>query len=431
MTDHGPAGEVEIRPIDSLIPYVRNARQHSEAQVAQLAASIREFGWTTRVLVDEASNIIAGHGRVLAARQLGFTEIPVIVARGWSEAKRRAYCIADNKLPENATWDMAMLAAELQELDTGELDMSLLGFSDKELEKIQTWSGGEVEPGLTDPDAAPGVEAFPVSRLGERWQLGKHVLVCGDCTDAATVQLLLGDVKPHLMVTDPPYGVNYDPDWRNRSLGKGSRSIGKVNNDDRADWREAWALFPGEVAYVWHASTQCVQVGESLKACEFELRTQIIWAKPHFSIGRGHYHHQHEPCFYAVRKGATGHWSGDRTQSTLWHIAGHNPSGGPLKEEDARTVHSTQKPVDCMRRPMLNNSSVGQAVYEPFCGSGSSLIAAEQTGRACFAIEINPLYVDVSIKRWQAFTGKRATLESGATFEEVTHERAEAKANVA
>ncbi len=431
VSPSGPAADVENRPIEALIPYARNARTHSDAQVAQIAASIREFGWTTRVLIDESGNIIAGHGRVLAARQLGFTEIPVMVARGWSESKRRAYCIADNKLPENASWDMSLLAAELRELDTGELDMSLLGFSDKELEKIQTWSGGDVEPGLTDPDAVPGVEPHAVSRLGERWRLGKHVLVCGDCTDVPTVQLLLGDVQPHLMVTDPPYGVNYDPAWRNRAFGEANRAIGKVNNDNRADWSEAWALFKGDVVYVWHSGTRAHIVAESLHAAGFEVRAQIIWAKQHFAISRGHYHPQHEPCWYAVRKGATGHWSGDRSQSTLWQINNGLSQGGPRKAEDTKTDHSTQKPVECMRRAMLNNSSVGQAVYEPFCGSGSSIIAAEQIGRACFAIEINPLYVDVAIKRWQAFTGKQATLESGETFEDASNERAQTTANVA
>lgn len=172
-------------------------------------------------------------------------------------------------------------------------------------------------------------------------------------------------------------------------------------------------------------------VAESLHAAGFEVRAQIIWAKQHFAISRGHYHPQHEPCWYAVRKGATGHWNGDRSQSTLWQINNGLSQGGPRKAEDAKTDHSTQKPVECMRRAMLNNSSVGQAVYEPFCGSGSSIIAAEQIGRACFAIEVNPLYVDVAIKRWQAFTGKQAQLDSGETFEDVSNERAQTTANVA
>ncbi len=214
---------------------------------------------------------------------------------------------------------------------------------------------------------------------------------------------VLGSVKPHLMITDPPFGVNYDPSWRNqRGLNHNDRKSGRVENDDRADWREAWALFPGDVAYVWHAGRYASTVQESLEASGFEIRAQIIWAKDRFALSRGHYHWQHEPCLYAVR--GTAHWTGDRSQSTLWNI----PS-----REDRGHGHGTQKPVECMRRPMLNNSSPGQAVYEPFCGSGTSIIAAETIGRVCHAIEISPAYVDVAVTRWQDFTGKQATLEGG------------------
>jgi DNA modification methylase len=380
--------------------------------VAQIAASMREWGWTNPILVDEAGNIIAGHGRLLAARQLGYTDAPVMVAEGWSDAKRRAYVIADNKLAMNADWDMAALSAELLELNTGEFDLGLTGFSGQELEQILAWTPDGLRAGLTDPDAAPEVQERAVSVVGDLWVLGKHRLLCGDSTVATDVERVLGGVVPHLMVTDPPYGVEYDPKWRNESLGEGNRSVGTVKNDDRADWREVWALFPGEVAYVWHAGTKGHIVAASLQACEFQIRTQIVWAKQHFAIGRGHYHVQHEPCFYAVRNGKTGHWGGDRTQSTLWKINNGLSQGGPRKSEDALTGHGTQKPVECMRRPMQNNSSIGQAVYEPFCGSGTSIIAAEQIGRACHAIELSPNYVDVGVKRWQEFTGLKAVRES-------------------
>jgi DNA modification methylase len=205
------------------------------------------------------------------------------------------------------------------------------------------------------------------------------------------------------MVTDPPYGVEYDPDWRNRTdrpNGKpyGAMAIGQVSNDDRVDWREAWALFPGDVAYVWHASLFGVVVQSSLEECDFQPRSQIIWAKPRFAISRGHYHWQHESCLYAVKKGGTGHWSGDRSQTTLWTIS-HNKS---------ETGHSTQKPVECMKRPIENNSSPGQAVYDPFLGSGTTIIAAEMTGRVCYGLEIDPKYCDVIVQRWENFTGKKA-----------------------
>jgi DNA modification methylase len=214
------------------------------------------------------------------------------------------------------------------------------------------------------------------------------------------------------MVSDPPYGVDYDPSWRNEAGVSATARTGKVNNDDRADWREAWALFPGDVAYIWHAGVHVRTVVESLEAAGFAIRSQIIWAKPRFVLGRGDYHWQHEPCFYAVRTGATGQWQGARDQSTLWTI-------GVAGEEDQATVHGTQKPVECMRRPIVNNSARGDAVYEPFAGSGTTIVAAESTGRCCFAMEIDPRYCDVIVERWQTFSGGTATLNGkGLAFEE-------------
>jgi len=249
---------------------------------------------------------------------------------------------------------------------------------------------------------------------------GRHRLVCGDATEVGAVDAALAGVQPHLMVTDPPYGVEYDADWRNRAdraNGKpyGGRAIGKVSNDDRCDWREAWALFPGAVAYVWHGGLHVTTVAESLQAAGFDVRAQIIWAKNNIAIGRGHYHWQHEPCWYAVRKGGVGSWQGDRKQSTLWQID---------KPRASETGHSTQKPVECMQRPIVNNSSAGQAVYDPFVGSGTTIIAAEITGRLCHAIELAPGYVDVAVQRWQAFAGGEARLkETGETFAQVLARR--------
>ena len=398
------------RKVEELIPYARKARTHSDAQVAQIAASIREFGWTNPILLDGQSGIIAGHGRLLAARKLGVSEVPCIELSGLTETQRKAYILADNKLAMNAGWDDEMLRLELGDLAAMDFDMSLVGFSDEEMLGI---TNGGTE-GLTDEDEVPEAPVEPVTKLGDVWILGKHRIVCGDCTDPLIVDKALNGVSPHLMVTDPPYGVEYDADWRNKAVmvkgetrgAHGSRSVGKVLNDDRADWREAWALFPGDVAYVWHAAgSLSAVVCESLQASGFDVRMQIIWAKNQFVIGRGHYHVGHEPCWYAVkkRKGATGNWQGDRTQSTLWKID---------KPQKSETGHSTQKPVECMRRPIENNSSVGQAVYEPFSGSGTTIIAAETTGRCCHAIELNPAYVDMAVKRWQSFTGQTATLES-------------------
>lgn len=414
-----PADRVERRPIEALVPYARNSRTHSDEQIAQIAASMKEWGWTNPVLVDEYGMIIAGHGRVLAARKLGFAEVPVMVADGWSEAQKRAYVLADNQLALNAGWDMDVLKNELAGLKEWEFDLSLLGFAD--LDALLA----EKTEGLTDPDSVPEAPEIPVTMAGDVWLLGKHRIICGDSTDADAVAKVLNGVEPHLMVTDPPYGVEYDANWRNErartSAGMGNRAlgagaVGKVENDDRADWREAWELFPGDVAYVWCASLHIHEVAESLLSVGFELRSNIIWAKQQFAIGRGDYHWQHEPCWYAVRKGKTGHYGGGRKQSTLWQID---------KPKKSETGHSTQKPVECMKRPIENNSSPGQAVYEPFSGSGTTIIAGEMTGRSVHAIELSPAYVDVAVKRWQEFTGKAATLEGdGRTFGELANERA-------
>ena len=227
----------------------------------------------------------------------------------------------------------------------------------------------------------------------------------------------MSGVTPLLMVTDPPYGVEYDPSWRNQAGAAKTKRTGKVLNDDRADWREAWVLFPGDVAYVWHGALHAGEVAESLEAAGFNIRSQIIWAKERLVLSRGDYHWQHEPCAYAVKKTGKGHWAGDRKQTTLWQI--------PSKDQDATTVHGTQKPVECMRRPIENNSSPGQAVYEPFMGSGTTLIAAEMSGRVCYGIELNPAYVDVAVQRWQNFTGETAVMASdGAAFDDLMAEKA-------
>lgn len=429
-----PIDRHERRSIDLLIPYARNARTHSDKQVDQIAQSLQQWGWTNPVLVDESNNIIAGHGRVLAAKKIGIANVPVIIAEGWSEAQKRAYVLADNQLALNGGWDLEILKGELKAIDEMSFDLALLGFED--LDELLN----EETAGLTDPDAVPETPAEPVTVLGDVWVLGRHRIICGDCTDDAVVQKVLAGVKPHLMVTDPPYGVKYDAAWRSRAgVGSAGAATGKVLNDDRADWREAWALFPGAVAYVWHAGTFAGDVAASLASCKFKVRAQIIWVKSRHVLSRGHYHHQHEPCFYGVREGEdaqwhfvpehevavysvkdgkTGDWHGGRKQSTVWFIE-------HIKSD---TGHSTQKPVECMKRPIENNSSPGQAVYEPFSGSGTTIIAGEMTGRSVHAIELNPAYVDVAVKRWQEFTGKKATLlGAGQTFDQVAEHRGSAR----
>jgi DNA modification methylase len=400
--------KTEVRNIAALVPFARNSRTHSDAQVAQIAASIREFGWTNPILVDGENGIIAGHGRLAAARKLGLTEVPVILIDHLTDAQKRALVIADNKLALNAGWDFELLSSEIEGLNEDGFDLSLLGFNDDELASLLA----EKTEGLTDPDDIPEVPADPVSVLGDVWLLGKHRIICGDSTDADTVAKCLNGVTPHLMVTDPPYGVNYDPSWRKEAgVNKNEGKLGKVMNDDRADWREAWALFPGDAAYVWHASLFTREVLDSLEACDFTHRSMIIWAKDRFTLGRGDYHWQHEPCWYVVKKNRKGHYVGGRSQSTVWNIPARDDSG---------VGHGTQKPVECMKRPIENNSSPGQAVYEPFSGSGTTIIAGEMTGRSIHAIELSPAYVDVAVKRWQEFTGEQAVHEeTGRTFAEV------------
>lgn len=418
----------KVNPVSELVPYARNARTHSKEQIQQIADSISEFGFTNPVLVDEVGGIIAGHGRVLAAQLIGLTTVPCIELLRLSQEQKQAYIIADNKLALNAGWDVDTLKSELIALKECDFDLALTGFS---LDELNGLLGGF--SGLTDPDEVPETPVDPVSVLGDVWALGSHRIVCGDSTDADDVAKALNGVQPHLMVTDPPYGVEYDASWRvEAGLNNDTSAQGKVKNDDRADWREAWVLFPGDVAYVWHGSLHVAEVAESLRAAKFALRSHIVWVKTRPVISRGQYHWQHEPALYvekeedgsaipdmvfdhvsaayAVRLGKTGSWNGGRRQSTVWFI----------EHLKSATGHSTQKPVECMRRPLLNNSSVGQAVYDPFLGSGTTLIACEMEGRACHGLELNSAYCDVIIKRWQDFTGKTAVhAETGLPFNEV------------
>ena len=412
--------KIEYLPLADMKPYDRNARTHSADQVKQIAASMRTFGWTNPILIDEHAVIIAGHGRLAAALELGLSEAPVIRIAGLSEQQRRALTIADNKLALNAGWDDKLLAAELQSL--GDLQ-GAVGFSADEL--MRRLGGRQ---GLTDPDEVPARPTDPVTQPGDLWLLGPHRLVCGDATCAGDVALALVGTAPHLMVTDPPYGVAYDPKWRayadvNKNRGK----LGAVANDDRADWREAWALFPGDVAYVWHGGNIFAHRRgrqASLEAVGLEIVSQIIWAKDRLVLSRGDYHWQHEPCWYAVRHGRGHQWVGERDKTTLWRIASIAGRIYPrprrqettLWEIDARDDsghgHGTQKPVECMRRPIENNSVIGQAVYDPFLGSGTTLIAAEIMGRVCHALELEPAYCDVAVTRWENFTGAKAERRS-------------------
>ena len=395
--------KIDIIPIEEVIPYARNPRKNEDA-ISKVASSLQEFGFRQPIVVDNDNVVIAGHTRLLAAKRLGMERVPIHTAKDLSDAQIQAYRITDNRSSQEAEWDEDLLRIELGDLRDQDFNLALTAFDEDELERLLA---DALEEGLTDPDDVPDVPEEPTAKMGDVWVLGRHRLMCGDSTVVTDVSALLGDVKPHLMVTDPPYGVDYDPSWRNNVVGAptlkpSDRAMGVVHNDNIADWSEAWALFEGDVAYVWHAGNKANIVADSLIANDFNIRAQIIWAKNNIVIGRGDYHPKHEPCWYAVRKNKTGHYCGGRKQTTVWEI------DKPLKSE---TGHSTQKPVECMKRPIENNSSVGQAIYEPFSGSGTTIIAGEMTGRAIYAMELNPAYVDVAVKRWQNFTGERAELE--------------------
>ena len=397
--------------------------------MAQIAASIREFGFANPILVGADGRIIAGEGRYRAARELRLHQVPVIVLKHLSEVQRRALIIADNQLALNAGWDERLLSRA-----TGCVKERALT-SVCWVSMTRNWRSDW--PSMRLPANSPmRMRLRRCPRLRSRgpatcgcWAARKgrppHRVLCGDATVSGDTARLLADQPVLLMVTDPPYGVDLDPEWREHAgLNPTTRQGGKVANDDQIDWSEAWALFPGDVAYVWHAGIHAAEVALGLERCGFQIRSQIIWVKQHFAISRGAYHWQHEPCWYAVRKDQTGHWRGDRAQSTVWEIANLNPFGGEPTGENEVTGHGTQKPVEIMRRPILNHTRPGEACYDPFLGSGSTLIAAESTGRICYGIDIDPRYVDVTVLRWQKFTRQLAVLDSdGRTFEEIARVR--------
>jgi DNA modification methylase len=381
-----PADKVEKWDIEKLIPYARNARTHSDEQVGQIAASIKEWGWTTPVLVDEDGGIIAGHGRTMAAKRLGMREVPVMVARGWSDAKKRAYVLADNKLALNAGWDDSMLALELKELGETGFDLDLTGFS---LDEINALTPLEVEPGLTDEDAVPEAPEEPTTRLGDVWILGQHRLMCGDSTSIDAVEKLMDGQKADMVFTDPPYGVDY----------KG------INNDDRSGLEELLrgsfgnyfsTSKSGASCYVFH-SDKCADIFHQVFREFFYFSSMIVWAKNSLTLSRTDYQSQHEPCLYGWMKGGTHSFFGDRKQVSVWKFDKERVQG-----------HTTPKPVALIERALQNSSKSDDVISDLFGGSGSTLIACEKTARQCRMMEIDPKYCDVIIKRWEEYTGKNA-----------------------
>jgi DNA modification methylase len=418
-------------PIDKPIPYARNSRKIPERAIDKVAASIKEFGFRQCIVVDKDGVIICGHTRLLGAKKLGLKQVPVHVADNLTPAQVKAYRLMDNRSHEEAEWDLELLGPELEELRILDFDLALTGFDD-----------GEIDDFLSDPGAddraniAPPVPEHPAARLGDIWVMGKHRLVCGDCTQADAVAQLLGAVKPQLMVTDPPYGISLDSEWRDRAglngCGPAEASYMKhrteghtntsISSDTRADWSEAFELVPNlQIAYVWHASLFTREVLNGLLRIGFLYPQQIIWNKGRTVLTRTHYWYQHEPCWYVRKKNAP--WFGKAgDNSTIWDSPSPKFIMGGSKEE--KCDHPTQKPIELMRRPILNHTKRGASVYDPFLGSGTTLIAAELTGRVCYGLELDPKYTDVIIQRWQGFTNGQATLEGdGRAFEKVKTER--------
>jgi DNA modification methylase len=438
MKLHAMVQNLERWPIEKLIPYAGNPRTHSAAQVAQIAASVAEFGFNNPILVDTKAGIIAGHGRLLAARKLGLSEVPVIVVDHLSETEKRAYIIADNQLALNAGWDEEALSAQLAELAGENFDLNLIGFDGDELARLLAQKDGL---GLTDEDAVPDLPPQSVTRLGDLWRLGPgHRVLCGDATCGEAVARVCGlpseRPQPLLMVTDPPYGIELDSEWRDRAGLNGcgpaepsylkKRTAGHtettISGDTRADWSQAFELVPTlQVAYVWHASKFTREVLDGLLRIGFLHHQQIIWNKLRTVLTRTHYWFQHEPCWYVRKKKAP--WYGKPGEnSTVWDSPSPKFIMGGSGEE--KFDHPTQKPVELMRRPILNHTRHGEVVYDAFLGSGTTLAAAESTGRVCYGLELDPKYMDVIVMRWQSFTGKMATLDGdGRSFDEIARER--------
>lgn len=385
-----------------LKPYDKNSRTHSETQVEQIVKSIEEFGFTNPVLISHAGQLIAGHGRVMAAIKMGLATVPTIKLENLTEAQIRAYVIADNKLALNAGWDVEMLIAELDELKSMDFDIALTGFSLDEMEDLrpeQLFEGEAHEDDVGEPEELRTV-------IGDLWQLGDHFLKCGDSTVIDHVQEVLDKGAPNLMVTDPPYGVKYEAGWPPAARGKETVSdrekTSNLQNDDRSDWYDTYALFPGNVAYIWHASAFTDVVMDGLRRANLEPKQQIVWNKSHMVLSRSNYHWKHEPCWYAIRNGATHSWKGGRSQTTIWDV------DGIQNEKNDDTKHPTQKPVELYTRAILNHTNKNDFVYDPFCGSGTAIIAAEKTGRRALCLELDPKFCDVIINRWERYTKKIA-----------------------
>lgn len=402
--------EYGIKQVESLIPYARNSRTHSDEQVAQIAASIREFGFTNPVLVDEEGGIIAGHGRVMAARKLAMLEVPVLVLAGLSETQKRAYVIADNKIALNAGWDEEMLRVELEALSDADFDLDILGFSNDELGLYLDDGTTEVE-GLTDDDQVPEPPVNPVSKLGDVWLLGEHRLMCGDSTSLNDVATLMAGIEADLLITDPPYNVAYEGGTADAlTIMNDNMSNGEFRQFLRDVYASADSVMrPGAAFYIWHADSEGLNFRGAAADVGWQIRQCLIWNKNALVLGRQDYHWKHEPCLYGWKDGAAHYWGSDRSQTTVLDFNKPNRNG----------EHPTMKPVELFQYQIENSCKKGDVVLDLFGGSGTTVIACEKSHRHARLMELDPKYCDVIIKRWQDFTGKQALLQStGEAFKE-------------
>lgn len=393
------AERIEVWPVEKLVPYDRNPRTHSPEQVSQIAASIAEFGFLNPILVDTAAGIIAGHGRLQAAKQLGLTQIPVVVLDHLTDAQKRAYVIADNKLALNAGWDDDLLRAEMAALAAEDFDLPVIGFSDEELAELLADPAAE---GQTDEDAVPEAPETPVTKLGDVYVLGQHRLLCGDSTILANVERLLDGALADMVFTDPPYNVDYGNSAKDKLRGN-NRTI---MNDNLGDGFEKFlydacvnmlTVCKGAI-YICMSSSELHTLQKAFIAAGGKWSTFVIWAKNTFTLGRSDYQRQYEPILYGWKQGTEHFWCGARDQGDVWFV------NKPVKNE----LHPTMKPVELVERAIRNSSKGRDIVLDCFGGSGTTLIACEKLNRQCRMIELDPKYCDVIVRRWEEFTGKKA-----------------------
>ena len=389
-------------PVDALVPYARNARTHSDAQVAQIAASIAEFGWTNPILIDGSKGVIAGHGRLMAARKLEHKEVPVIELSHLSPEQKKAYILADNRLAENAGWDQDLLKLELAELKAADFDMDLMGFSGKELDELLGMN--EEGGGLTEDDAIPELPKDPVSRSGDLWILGNHRLLCGDATVLSDVEHLMDGQLADMAFTDPPYNVDYGNSAKDKMRGKDRRILNDALGDGfykfLYDACLNLLLVTKGACYVCMSSSELHTLQKAWIDAGGKWSTFVIWAKNTFTLGRADYQRQYEPILYGWKQGMDHFWCGDRNQSDIWNF----------NKPRVNDLHPTMKPVELVERAIKNSSKSRDIVLDLFGGSGTTLIACEKAGRYSRLMELDPQYVDVIVKRWEDYTGHKAVL---------------------